>query len=556
MTSLLAATLVMASCFGFSMSANAYWDFGVVGLTLGKTEVNLSVGQTEAVSVTLKPASHDQLPGCGMEKCPSTCGEKNCYDNVYGQCICNGSTLSTYYPTATVSSSSPGVATATYNNGVVTIRGVSEGETEITVVGSLRQWTDSPEETITVSVKEEVGGSAIPADQIEPDGSGNSGNSGSTGNSGDSTNAIVATEVTEDNNTGTSGTTSGESTNGTTGAADNTQAGTQAGTAAGTTDGTTDGTAAGTAAGTETEAATASGTESEAETEDGITSLEVEDGTYWFVPITGLPQGKEQFEQIMGDERQYVDFQLKDDAENVIYAWEFWGKDVERAEDMVFTIEESREAFEGCSYGSPANSLYLTFAEEGEFVGRTSIFYRVSEYFSNGVLYLYRYNPEDDSIELVAEELTISNGYVTLPLTEGGSFILTTEELMDAPEGMEEEIEQQPEELDVDALAETEPEESTDENAGLSTGALVAIIIVIAAAAAAVIIFLAVRAVRKKKNGPGGDGTGEDESEFWVEAGEEDDGNVSESPEARDGDASVSPEENDEEGFKEETREE
>ncbi len=543
LTSLLAVALVMASCFGFSMSANAYWDFGVVSLTLGRTEVNVEAGQSVSVSVTLKPASHEQLPGCGMEKCPSSCGNKGCYNNVYNQCGCAGATseyFETYYPTATISSEKPSVATAEYNNGVITIYGVSEGETELTVVGSLRQWTDSPAETILVTVEPGSGtssGIGIPADQVNPDSSGSSGGSGNSGGSNqtvDTTNAIAATAVTEENTANTGGTTSGKSNSGTTGTTGgNTQAGAQEETAAetaaetpeetveGTEAGSAAGTEAGLQAGTEAESATAANAETDEEAEDEITKLEVEDGTYWFVPITGLPQGKEQFEQIMGDERQYVDFQLKDEVENVIYAWEFWGKDVERAEDMVFTIEDSQEAFEGCSYGSSANSLYLTFAEEGEFVGRTSIFYRVSEYFSNGdVLYLYRYDSEDDSLQLVAEELTISNGYVTLPLTEGGSLILTTEELMDAPEGLEEEIEQQPEETDVDAMAETEPEPAED-NTGLSTGALAAIIIVIAAAVAAVIVFLVVRAVRKKKKGSDGDGTGEEDADFWVESEEE-----------------------------------
>ncbi len=456
---MLAVALVMACCFGFSVNSYAYWFFGTVGVNLGKTSVSLTSGQSETVSVSLSPASSDQLPGCGMEECPRICGDKNCYNNEYGQCICNGSTLSTYYPTATVSSDNTSVATATYNNGAVTITGVGAGEATITVVGSLRQYYDSPEQTIAVNVSANTGGYSASIDSSNPSSSGSSGSSGNSGDAGDTV-AVTQVDGTENND---------------------------AGDAEGEVEEIED----------EEE-----NTEEEAEEEDGITMVESDKGTIWFVPITGLPQGKEQFETIMGDESQYVDFQLKDDAGNVIYAWEFWGSDVERAEDMVLTFESSRDAFEDCSYGSSSDSLYLDFAEEGEFVGKTTISDRVSDYFSNGdVLNLYRYNPEDDTIESVAEELAIDSGYVNMELEEGGQYILSTEELLAEPEE-EEEVLEEPEEPTVtdEVIEPEEAEAAVEEHTGLSAGAIAAIVI-IAAAVAALIIFLAIRAVRKRKSG-------------------------------------------------------
>ncbi len=474
--SLIAAALALAGCFGFSVTSYAYFNFGTVGVSLGASSVNLSSGSSETVSVSLNPTSHDQLLGCGMEMCPQECGnypDRDCLD-ANGQCTCNGKTYSTYYTDVSVSSDNTSVATASYSGGALKITGVNEGKAVITVTGSLRQWT-AGSATVAVSVSgsnsaSSDGESSGASWSIDSSGSSNSSNASSSGNN----NNVTATPV---------------------GGTDNAQGEIQ------DTEGEVQ----------EQEAQEQETQEEEAEESDNeITVIDSDKGTIYMVPVTpGILQGKEQFEEIMGREDAYVDFQVKDEVGNILYAWEFCGKDITRAEDMDFGIEYSQTPFDGCSYGSSDNSLYLHFAHEGEFVGKASIFLNVAEYFSDDdVLNLYRYDPETDTIELVAEGLAVENGYVTMELTEGGYYILTTEDLLAEPEPEEEEIEEEPEVTDelVEPAA-VEPEEVEEGHTGLSAGAIAAIVIV-AAAVAALIIFLVIRAVRKKRQGPD-DGTEE-----------------------------------------------
>ena len=268
----------------------------------------------------------------------------------------------------------------------------------------------------------------------------------------------------------------------------------------------------------ETEAAEDAADEETDARDEGITVIESDKGTIWFVPITGLEQGKDQFEEIIGRDDCYVDFQMLDAAETVLYAWEFCGSDVTAAENMIFTIDSSTTAFEDCSYGSSSDSVYLSFAQEGDFVGNTTVFMKVDKYFADdGILNLYKYDAENDEVTLLQEGLENESGYVTMELAadEGGELILTKktlETVKAAAEGAEED-----EDLSVDEVTNTESETTA---ASSYKGAITAVIVIIIIA---VVIILCALLLRKRKKGSPEDGDADDDTEEPEEIDSEDD---------------------------------
>jgi hypothetical protein len=156
--------------------AFAYYDRGVVGVSVGSSNVSVQAGGSTSVSVSLLPASDQQTQGCGMAECPQKCpGE--CLDG-NGQCTCAGLSYSTYYPSVSVTSSNGGVAQASYFGGAVQIYGSAAGSATITVTASLRQFSSSST-TINVQVSEAAAGGGA---------SGGAAGGGSTGGSTGSSN--------------------------------------------------------------------------------------------------------------------------------------------------------------------------------------------------------------------------------------------------------------------------------------------------------------------------------------------------------------------------------
>lgn len=451
---------VLALCMQVTMPAFAYFQRGDVKIKAGKQSISLEQGGSENVSITLTPSSSDQLPGCGMPECPQSCGEKECLD-ANGECTCNGTTYKTYYAYASASSSNTSVATAKYDNGTVSIKGVGPGTATITLTASLRQFT-STSTTIQVTVSAKNNG-------------GNSGNNGNS-NTGNNNNG---SQNTGNNNNGQNHNGSSSNTNNNT--ASNGNGNNTSGVTAKAVDGNQNNTT--TANGTDT---TTDGQNTDAQNpngqDDSIITINSDRGPITFVPITDGMQGKDQLAAVMGQEA-YVDFQKKDDTGTVLYAWEFYGKDLNAAEDMNYGITTSTTAFEGCEYGSSADSLYMAFAQEGGFPGKASVFVKVNDQFSDDKeLSLYRYLANGNA-EMVTEGLKIENGYVTMELDQGGNYILTTQKL----------VEKNHVEDTGSATAETISLDHSKK--GVNPAAIVVVIIVV------VIVIAAILLVLKKKKG-------------------------------------------------------
>ncbi len=158
--------LVLSVC---AMPALGAYDWGVgsnihrgnLNVTVGKSKVTVEVDKTVSVTAAVYPWSDRQLPGCEMTECPQTCGEKSCLTADGLNCTCAGMNWNTYETQITVASSDPAIATASYSNKKVTIKGVSEGTATITVTGDLREWTeDKAEVSVTVSGGAENSGSS------------------------------------------------------------------------------------------------------------------------------------------------------------------------------------------------------------------------------------------------------------------------------------------------------------------------------------------------------------------------------------------------------------
>lgn len=401
----LAAVLV---CAQISFVSLAYFDRGDVKVRIGKSSVSLEAGESESVTVSISPSSDRQLPGCGMPECPQSCGE-GCL-NADGECTCGGTTYQTYYARGEVSSSNTGVATASYNNGVLSIRGVSQGTAIITVTASLRQY-NSTSDSIEVTVTKKTSG------QTSSSGStgGNESSSESSGNTGTGSSSSSGSGEKTQN----SGSPSGVSKKGSSSSGDTSKVGA----ARVGKDGSISDTQA---ADDETkEKQSDSNTSSQSNERKVINS---DRGKITFIPIENGKMGKADFESIKG-KKEYIDFQMKDKTGTVLYAWEFLGTDIQEPEDMDLIIETGSEAFEGLKT-SGKDRLYISFGHDGTLPGKASVFLRVADTFSDEeTLNLYYYNEKDQSTALVTGGLKPESGYVTFELTHCSKYILTTEDL-------------------------------------------------------------------------------------------------------------------------------
>jgi hypothetical protein len=169
--------------------------------------------------------------------------------------------------------------------------------------------------------------------------------------------------------------------------------------------------------------------------------------------------GKEVLELILGQEA-YADFQKKDDAENILYAWEFYGMDLTAAEDLIFTADISTTPFSGCDYGAAGDSVYVSFTDAGALPGPATFYLRVSDYLAADTLNVYAY--EDGAVQPISLGAAVENGYLSVTLDTRQSLILTTQTLESAPEITEAALEEEETVSAISALESAEPEETED----------------------------------------------------------------------------------------------
>ena len=394
---MLAVLLAAVTALAFPvMPAAAYFDRGPVTPALGQSSVQVTVGSSVSVSCALSPASDRQLPGCGMAECPQICGEKDCLDE-NGQCTCGGTTYQTYYAEAAVASSNTSVASASYSSGSIVIHGVSAGSATVTVTASLRQHT-SQSRSINVTVT---------APQQQKQSSSGSGSSSSGKKKKSSAGSAGSTAVKVAGAGASSGTqASGESAS-----------------------------AVGDSGQEETsEKASDKAARKAGKKEKHTKTVKEKDGdTIIIEDIVDAPQGKDIFKKIMGTDKR-AQFRKLDEAGSVLYSWTFKGEDIRQAVDMnmnITTAAASDKKLAGLAKGINVLSLKPVWTDD--FAGKAVVYIPVPSSFTKSEgLCLYR--RDGDELKLLYNALSADNGYVSMPLEEGGSYVLAEEEIPAAGE--------------------------------------------------------------------------------------------------------------------------
>ena len=476
----LAACLIL--CLGMSTNAWAYFNRGTVGISTGQKEVSVTAGSSTTVSVSLSPASDQQTEGCGMAECPQICGEKECLD-ANGQCTCNGTEYKTYTTSVAVSSSNTSVATASYSNGTLSIRGVSEGTAVLNLTASLRQFS-SGSTSVTVHVSKGSSGSG-------GGGSSSTGGSSTGGSSGSSS---------------SSGSTAGGSSSGNTGGGSGSgvqrpSGGSSAGGGGNAGSSTGGGVTANRVTGEDAQTPTGENgmpAETPDQAASQVTTMNSDRGMITFVPISAGETGADDLAAIQG-KQEYVDFQQKDEAGNIVYAWEFLGTDIKNVFDMDFGIQTGTEPFDGCDIFDGQQALYLSFAHDGELPGKASVFLKVPAEMEDGSQwYLYYYDEKTGGAEKVAEALTVENGYVTLELTHCSDYVLCGEEIAAA--------EDTGSMLSIGGDGTATAQKTT----GMTFGKVLLIVLIIIVIVILLVVFAGIR--RKKGGSADGEGNGADRS--------------------------------------------
>lgn len=357
----------------FTMTATnawAYFDRGPVKVNAAQSNVSVAVGKSITVSVSTSPSSDKQLPGCGMAECPQSCGEKNCL-NAYGECTCAGTTYKTYYTDVNVSLGNSSVAKASYSNGVLTIKGVSAGETDIKVTAMLRQYT-STSQTIHVAVTGNGAGQSI--------GKTSAANAPATGSvevvneesPADSVDSQMISDSQQDE------------------------------------------------------------VISDSQQDEDNYAVNSDKGLIHFVAIQDGAMGKADMAAVMGKNESVV-FQKKDTSGTVLYSWEFAGMDLQQPGDMDFSIVMDNNLPDILKSQVKGEAMYIDFAHEGALPGKATVNVQVGDAFAEGAaLTLYYYNEETGQLEPVAEQLNIENGYVSFQIDHCSAYVLAAGDLAGA----------------------------------------------------------------------------------------------------------------------------
>ncbi len=393
--------ITMAFLLSCAVSALAYFDRGPVTVTVGQSAVTVEQGGEVTVSVTVTPSSDSQLPGCGMPECPQSCGEKNCL-NEDGECMCNGLEYKTYYADVKTESSNTAVATASYGNGTIAIRGVAAGEATITVTGMLRQYTQDSK-TIKVTVNEKAAAAtAKPADTAKK--------------KEDKPSKIEVVKPEQNDNVGKN--------NNVVQVADEKQ----------------DKDPAQEKKEEQPEVAPAEeqpedtpANASENGEENGTYTVNSDRGKITFVPLQDGAMGKTEMAAVAG-RQAFVNFQKKDEADNILYAWEFNGMDINAPADIDMSIQINTQLQEAVKKQvGNENAVMLDFAQQGELPGKASVSLRVGDYFANGTpLQLFYYDEANEALDLQADHVVVENGYVTFPLEHCSQYLLLDGALVEA----------------------------------------------------------------------------------------------------------------------------
>lgn len=402
-------------CSVLALPVAAYFNLGQVSISLGQTSVSVAAGSRITVSATPNPGSSLQTVGCGAEQCPQAC-PANCRD-ANGQCVCggtwpDGNMYEKQYPAVTATSQNAGVATASWNNGTVTITGVSPGQTSVVITASLREYTDASPQTVQVTVSPQTTSNT---------GAGSSGGASTGGNSTGNT----AKTSTAAAGTSAGGASAGSvSTSGTSAAGTNQSGGASVATSASSSSSTS----VPAASVPSSPASSASSQDASSSSSSGMMTNMAND------QLVQLPADNEvtqaELKAVQGTNKTIL-FQKKDRVGNILYSWEFAGKDIKTPQDINLGISfssQNRSKISKLTGG--ASVFYLSFAYHGKLPGKATVSVRVGNTYRDGqTLYFYYFDPEKNALSLEASRVKVVNGYANFNITHCSDYVLSPRNL-------------------------------------------------------------------------------------------------------------------------------
>lgn len=140
--------------------------------------------------------------------------------------------------------------------------------------------------------------------------------------------------------------------------------------------------------------------------------------------------------------KDYYYYEIEDYERDLTYSWQF-EKDKSKnisVEDSLRITEDLRLSLDGTGVGASEikekvnqKKLIISFDYHGALPLKTTVKINVSDRFKNGEhLYLYYYNPENDTIEYITRDVEVKNGYVEFQIEHCSDYFLTAAIVNDA----------------------------------------------------------------------------------------------------------------------------
>ncbi len=142
------------------------------------------------------------------------------------------------------------------------------------------------------------------------------------------------------------------------------------------------------------------------------------------------------------ESKDYYTYKIEDYERGLTYSWQF-EKDSDKnisVEDSLYIDEDLRLSFDATTTGAERiedkvsqKKLIISFDYHGTLPLKTTVTINVSKEFKDGdALYLYYYNPDNDTIEYITKDVIVKNGQVSFEIEHCSDYFLTAAVVNDA----------------------------------------------------------------------------------------------------------------------------
>ncbi len=145
---------------------------------------------------------------------------------------------------------------------------------------------------------------------------------------------------------------------------------------------------------------------------------------------------------IKTETKEYYYYEVEDYERDLSYSWQF-KKDPNKnisVEDSLYITEDLRLSLDASTSGAKEieekvdqKKLIVSFDYHGDLPLKTAVKINVSNKFHDGEhLYLYYYNPTNDTIEYIMKDVKVEHGYVEFQIEHCSDYFLTGAVVNDA----------------------------------------------------------------------------------------------------------------------------